>query len=80
MREEGALSLYRGLGPSLLLVSHGSLQCAPQPPCNRPAIPVTALQSACQSRPAPHPTLQPQVPSLQPDLPSLQPELPNLQP
>ena len=26
VREEGALSLYRGLGPSLLLVSHGSLQ------------------------------------------------------
>ena len=26
VREEGVLSLYRGLGPSLLLVSHGSLQ------------------------------------------------------
>ena len=26
VREEGALSLYRGLGPSLLLVSHGSIQ------------------------------------------------------
>ncbi len=26
VREEGALSLYRGLGPSMLLVSHGSIQ------------------------------------------------------
>ena len=26
VREEGALSLYRGMGPSMLLVSHGSVQ------------------------------------------------------
>lgn len=26
VREEGALSLYRGIGPSMLLVSHGSIQ------------------------------------------------------